>query len=103
MPIRAYIQFYKDIIPFVLVFTLLSKVLFGSLPAIIIFLTIGIGIGFLAFSLLKNKEFYFYYNLGITKWNLFKSVFLINLIVGTPILILFFLTLSYIFGDFRIT
>ena len=103
MPIRAYIQFYKNIIPFVLAFTLLSKILFGSFPAIIIFLTLGIGIGFLAFSLIKKKEFYFYYNLGITKWNLFKSVFLINLIVGTPLLIVLFLTISYIFGDFRIT
>jgi len=103
MNIRAYIQFYKDIIPFVLVFTVVSKILFGSLSAIIIFLTLGIGIGFLAFSLIKKKEFYFYYNLGITKWKLFKSVFLINLIVGTPLLIIFFLTLSYIFGDFRIT
>lgn len=103
MPIRAYIQFYKDIIPFVLIFTILSKILFGSISAIIIFLTIGIGIGFLAFSLLKKQEFYFYYNLGITKWKLFKSVFFINLIIGTPLLILFFLTLSFIFGDFRIT
>jgi hypothetical protein len=68
MQIRAYIQFYKDIIPYVLIFTILSKILFGSMTAIIIFLNIGIGIGFLAFSLIKKQEFYFYYNLGITKW-----------------------------------
>lgn len=103
MLFRAYIQFYKDIIPYVLTFTILSKFLFGNLSAIIIFLTLGIAIGFLAFNLLKKKEFYFYYNLGITKWKLLKSVFLINLVVGTPLLILLFLILTFIFGDFRVT
>ncbi len=103
MNTRAYIQFYKDIFPFVFIFTLLSKILFGSIPAIILFTTLAIAFGFLAFSLLRKKEFYFYYNLGITKWKLLKSVFFINLIIGTPLLILLFLIISYIFGDFRIT
>lgn len=103
MNTRAYFQIYKDIFPFVFIFTLLSKILFGSFPAIIIFTTVAIGFGFLAFSLLKKNEFYFYYNLGISKWKLLKSVFLINLIFGTPLLILIFIIISYIFGDFRIT
>jgi len=102
MPIRAYLQFYKSIIPFILMFTLLSFFIFGLVPSFIIFLTIGIFIGFLTFYLIKKKEFYFYYNLGISKWKLFRAVFLINLILGVPIVLIILFIISFFIGDISI-
>ncbi len=102
MLFRAYWQFYKDCLPFSLAFTLVSVIFFGNLWGIIFFLTIGIGIGFLGFMATKNNEYYFYYNLGLTKLKLFKTFFLINFFVAIPILILL-LFISFLFGDFTIT
>tara|TARA_R110002072_G_scaffold23949_2_gene81977 strand:+ start:90597 stop:90908 length:312 start_codon:yes stop_codon:yes gene_type:complete len=99
MNIRAYWQFYKEVLPFILVFTLLSKIIFGNISAMVVFLLVGVVIGFLAFSLLKKEQFYFYYNLGITKWKLFKTVFVINLIVGSPIVIVLLILSSFLFGN----
>ncbi len=99
MPTRAYWQFYKEVLPFVIVFTLLGKIIFGSATALAMFLILGIAIGFLAFYLLKKDQFYFYYNLGLTKWKLFKAVFVINLIVGTPVIILLLIISSFLFGN----
>jgi len=98
MLFRAYWLFYKDIFPFIITFTLITKVFSGILTAIILFLTLGIGIGFLAYGLVKKKEYYFYYNLGLTKWKLFKVVFFINLIVGAPIVFIFLLIISWLFN-----
>ena len=102
MFIRAYLQFYKDIIPFTLVFTLISSLIFGIISAFILFLTIGVLIGFLAFSLLSKNEFYFYYNLGLNKWKLFKAVFLLNLIIGAPIILLLLIIAYYFIGNISI-
>jgi hypothetical protein len=99
MPTRAYWQFYKEIIPFILIFTVICKIIFGAVTGVFVFLTFGIFIGFLAFWLLKKDEFYFYYNIGLTKWKLFKGVFLINLVVGTPIIVLVLIIISLLFGD----
>jgi hypothetical protein len=102
LPTRALWNFYKDILLYIVAFTLLSKIVFGNLTAVLIFITIGVFIGFLAFYLLKKQEFYFYHNLGFTKWKLFKVVFLINLFVGTPIVIIVLTVATMLFGDFNI-
>ncbi|PHS64137.1 MAG: hypothetical protein COB12_08355 [Flavobacterium sp.] len=99
MPIRAYFQFYKDVILYILIFTFICMLLFGIAAAFLIFTTLGIFIGFLVFELLNKEEYYFYYNLGITKWKLFKVVFLINLIIGTPIVLVLLLITSYFIGN----
>ena len=101
-PTRALWNFYKDILLYIVGFTILSKIVFGNLTAVLIFITIGVFVGFLAFYLLKKQEFYFYYNLGYTKWKLFKVVFLINLVVGTPIVITVLTVATILFGDFKI-
>ena len=102
MPTRALWNFYKTILPYVLVFTLLCKIVFGSFIAFFLFLSIGVLVGFFAFGLIKRQEFYFYYNLGYTKKKLLKVAFLINLLVGTPILITILILISFIFGDFKL-
>ncbi len=99
MPIRAYFQFYKDVILYILIFTFICMLLFGIAAAFLIFTTLGIFIGFLVFELVKKEEYYFYYNLGITKWKLFKVVFLLNLVIGTPIVLILLLITSYFIGN----
>ena len=102
MPTRALWSLYKSLLPYVLAFTLLCKIVFGSLIAFFLFLTIGILVGFFVFGLIKKQEFYFYYNLGYTKWKLFKVVFLINILVGGPILMAILILITFIFGDFKL-
>ena len=89
MNYRAYWQFYKSCFPFIVTAALVCAV-FGIIPAIVVLFTIANGIGFLAFSLLKPQEFYFYYNLGISKVQLFISCCLLNLVVAIPISIAVF-------------
>ena len=43
----------------------------------------------------QENEYYFYHNLGLTKWHLIKSSFLINLVVGLPVFVL--LTVFFLF------
>jgi len=99
MKTRAYWQFYKDIFPFIVAFTIICMMGLGMYWGFLLFSTIGLLIGFLVFELLKKEEYYFYYNLGITKWKLFKAVFIINLIIGAPIVLILLLITSYIFGN----
>jgi hypothetical protein len=99
---RALWHFYKSLLPFILAFTLLCNLVFGSLPALILFFTIAIFIGFFAFSLFKKQEFYFYYNIGYTKWKLFKVVFVINILVGGPIVLTILTLITLIFGDIKL-
>jgi lipopolysaccharide export system permease protein len=47
MPIRAYLQFYKDVILYILIFTFICMLLFGITAAFLISTTLGIFIGFL--------------------------------------------------------
>jgi hypothetical protein len=101
-PTRALWNFYKDILLYIVVFTVLSKIVFGNSSAVLIFITIGVFVGFMAFYKLKKQEFYFYYNLGYTRWKLFKVVFLINLVLGTPIVIITLVIVTMLFGDFKL-
>jgi|TARA_R110002110_G_scaffold196658_1_gene406557 hypothetical protein len=63
---------------------------------------IGVFIGFFAFNLIKKQEFYFYHNLGFSKWKLFKVAFILNLVLGTPIVIITLVIITMLFGDFKL-
>jgi len=102
MHIRAIWQFYKDTLLFNLVFSILCKVFFGFLIASIIFLSLGFAVGFLAFNIIKKEEFYFYFNLGLTKWRLFKIAFILNFIFGLPVLLFIFLIITLLFGNLKL-
>jgi hypothetical protein len=70
-----------------------------ALTGIVILFTIANGIGFLAFSSLKSQEFYFYYNLGISKLKLLLSLVIINFVVGLPLVILFIIFKQLFFAN----
>ncbi len=99
----AHWQFYKTIFPFIAGSGIMSTLIFGPIIGYILFLTIGLGIGWLGFISFNKNEFYFYFNLGIIKYNLFKFSFIINFLVGTPIYIILMILIFFIFGNLTIT
>ena len=65
----------------------------GAVYGFIVFCSIGILFGSLAFNYFKSSEYYLYQNLGYTKGLLLKKVFIRNLAIAIPILLLFSLSL----------
>ncbi|AFL82477.1 hypothetical protein Aeqsu_3039 [Aequorivita sublithincola DSM 14238] len=100
---RAYWQFYKTIFPFIAAFSIMSLLYLGLLWAFVLFATAGLSIGFLGFQTFYYNQFYFYFNLGITKWKLFKVSFIINLLVGIPIFLVLLIIIRFLFGNIQIT
>lgn len=52
------------------------------------FLTGGFLLGILYFEFARNREYYFYYNLGISKLRLILTSYLFHLFIAIPILII---------------
>ncbi len=103
MNLRPYTQFYTSIFPFVAAFALVGIIAFGVAYGFLFFLTIGLGFGFIGFNTFYKEQWYTYQNLGITKWKLFKTSFIYNLIIGLPVFLILFLLISFILGDFSLT
>ncbi|MGB3344973.1 MAG: hypothetical protein WBA61_13785 [Aequorivita sp.] len=101
--LRAYWQFYKSIFPFIASFSILSLLFLGLVWGFILFATISLLVGFMGFRVFYNDEYYFYYNLGITKWRLLKVSFIINLTAGLLIFSIIIIFISFVFGNLQIT
>jgi len=65
-------------IPFSLFFGFTS----GIFWSLIMFSSFGILMGFIGFHAFKKNEYFGYYNLGFTKLNLIKKVWLINVTIS---------------------
>jgi hypothetical protein len=61
----------------------------GILWSIIIFSSFGIFIGYLGFETFKKNEYYAYYNLGFTKTDLLKRVWLINMVISLLLIVIY--------------
>lgn len=72
-------------IPFSLIIGFASQLLWG----VVVFCTVGILIGYLGFKMFKNNEYYMYYNLGYTKANLLKKVWMVNVLISILIVLIF--------------
>ena len=103
MNLRAHWQFYKTIFPFIAAFSLVGIVALGVLWGFVLFATLGLWFGFIGFKNFRKEEYYFYHNLGFTKWNLVKNSFFINLFVGIPIFTVLTIFFLFLFGDLTIT
>jgi len=103
MNIRPYWQYYKDIFPFIAGFGMICCIATSVLWGFGLFCTLGVLFGFFGFQVFKNDQYYFYYNLGITKWKLLKVSFIINLLVGVPIFSFLLISFYFFFGSFTIT
>jgi len=86
---KAIWKYFLDInmfnVPFSLIFALTS----GILWSVVIFSSFGIFIGYLGYQTFKKNEYYAYYNLGFTKPNLLKKVWLLNLAISSLIFLIF--------------
>lgn len=102
MNLRALWQFYKTIFPFVMAFAIVSVIALGVFWGFILFCTLGLWFGIVGFSTFRKGEYYFYYNLGLTKWKLIKASFFFNLLVGVPIFTLLLIFLTFVFGRLTI-
>ena len=98
MLIRAYWNFYKELLTFIAAFAVLSILLFGMLWGYLLFITVGLAIGFLGFEVFYKEQYYFYFNLGLTRKKLLIVSFCVNAILGLPILGLLSLLIQLLFG-----
>lgn len=103
MNIRARWQFYKSIFPFVISFAMVAVIAVGVVWGFLLFCTLGLLFGFVGFSNFRKNEYYFYYNLGLTRWKLFKSSFVINLVIGLPIFAALLIFFTFVFGRLTLT
>lgn len=87
---KAIWKYFLDINMFNVPFSLIFALTLGVLWSVVIFSSFGILIGYLGYQILKENEYYTYYNLGFTKTNLLKKVWLINLTISS------FIFLTYI-------
>jgi hypothetical protein len=98
MNYRPYWLFYKTIFPFVAATGLISLGVFGVYWGYFLFCTLGVFVGFIGFKSFRKDEYYSYYNLGITRTKLFQTSFIINLLVGLPIFLVFLAFFILFFG-----
>ena len=102
MYLRAYWQLYRSIFPFIAAIGIVGVVALGVLWGFLLFCTLGLWFGFMGFSTFRKGEYYFYYNLGLTRWKLFKVSFLFNLVVGVPVFTVLLLIFTIVFGRLTI-
>lgn len=82
-------KYFLDINIFNVPFSLIFGFISGVFWSIVIFSSFGILVGYLGFQTFKKNEYYAYYNLGFTKTNLLKNVWMLNLTIS------FFMFLIY--------
>jgi hypothetical protein len=88
---RAFFKFYFDSTRYNLAFSILCFLIVNPLAGIISLPTYGLAISLLCYRQFHGHQYYFYYNLGITKQKLIIKSFIINLIIALPILLLIYL------------
>jgi hypothetical protein len=84
------LKYFLDINLYNSIFCLIISLISGFLWGLLMFMTIGIIVGFFGFRTFKENEYFAYYNLGLTKKDLIKNTFLMNSLIS------FFLFLIYI-------
>ena len=98
--IKPYLIYNNQIIKLSLFVSLLATFLIGPLDPngitisglirtfLIGFLTVGFLSGVLFFKMFRNKEYYFFYNLGISKLKLIIVSYSFHLIISLPLFII---------------
>ena len=86
---KAFTKYYLDINSFNLIFSIIIGLISSILWSVVIFSSIGIIIGLLIYKMFKSNEYYTYYNLGYTKENLIKKVWIINLTISISIFLIY--------------
>lgn len=88
---RAFWKYYRDFNFFNLVFSVISGIYFGVITGLLIFISFGMFIGFLGFQYFRKNEYYLYFNLGFSRSYLIKKVWILNVILALPVLLILYL------------
>ena len=82
----AKFKYYSDLTRYNLGFSILIGLIRGVNAGIITFGTFGMLVGLICYRYFQNNQYYFYYNLGLTKMNLFSVTWVVNFIIAAFIL-----------------
>lgn len=80
------LRYYIDVTKFNLAFSICCMMFFGPVSGALVFGIIGTGIGVWGYSFFHSNEYFGYFNLGFTKRQLIKRVWLINAGLSLPLL-----------------
>lgn len=86
---KAFLKFYFDSTQYNFAFSLLVFLTVNPLAGIVALPTYGLAIGLLCYKLFHGHQYYFYYNLGLSKQKLIINSIIINLVIALFILSLF--------------
>lgn len=89
MNTKAIGKYFLDINMFNIPLSLVIGITLSFGWGMITFCSFGILIGYLGFEYFKENEYYSYYNLGFTKSNLIKKVWLLNIIISIIIFLIY--------------
>ena len=89
----AFLKFYFDSTRYNILFSILCF-LINPLAGIVSLPTYGLAIGLLCYKQFHGHQYYFYYNIGISKQKLIINSFVVNFIVAMIALLLLILSLK---------
>ena len=84
----AFFQYLLAVDIFNFLTSLILAIAFGFSYFPVFFCTFGLAIGVFMYGFYFRQQYYFYYNLGFTKAKLIRMVFIANLIISVPFIIL---------------
>ncbi|WP_320053756.1 hypothetical protein [uncultured Acetobacteroides sp.] len=81
---RTFLKFYADSTRYNLAFSVLCFVVVSPLAGLVSLPTFGLAVGLLCYRKFHGHQYYFYYNLGITKRRLIAKSVAVNLAIALP-------------------
>jgi len=87
--LRAFFQYLLAVNIFNFIASLILSVASGLSYFPIFFCTFGLAIGIFMYGFYFKQQYYFYYNLGFTRAKLIRMVFVTNLILLAPFIVIF--------------
>ena len=79
---------------FNIVFSLIIALSSGFMWGVVNFSSFGILIGYWGYHLFKEQEYYLYHNLGLSKRKLVIRVWITNILIAIPVLLLTYIIKS---------
>lgn len=86
--IQARLKYYYDLTLYNFGFSVLIGLLIGGNAGIVSFGTFGMLVGLMSYRYFQNNQYYFYYNLGISKTALIATTWIINFTIAVFLLFL---------------
>jgi hypothetical protein len=83
--ISARLKYYLDLTRYNLGFSVFIGLLLGVNGGVVTFGTFGMLVGLISYRYFQKDQYYFYYNIGITKMGLISVTWLVNMVIATLI------------------